>query len=171
MRQFVTFVRHQLIRNCATLLWFVCGKCCNTELRRFLPNTPQSKDCGALQDGDTQSKDCGTLQDGARRRAIQGLQHFTRRRAIQGLQHFTRRRQSKDCSTLQDGYTPQSKDCSALQDGDTQSLQDGGRTVVRPSKCGAFGGRKATHMPHVLKCRCDTFVAFFLTRTVDVCRL
>ena len=40
------------------------------------------------------------------------------------------------------------------------------RTVARPSKCSAFGGRKMVHMAPFFKCRCGTFVAFFLTRTI-----
>ena len=38
--------------------------------------------------------------------------------------------------------------------------------ALLPSKCGAFGGRKRHECRHVFRCRCGTFVAFFLTLTV-----
>ena len=42
-------------------------------------------------------------------------------------------------------------------------------TAAWPSKCSAFGGRKVVTCCHVYKCRCDTFVVFFLTLIVYVC--
>ena len=46
--------------------------------------------------------------------------------------------------------------CGALQD----------EALRRGIKVGAFGGRKWCECHHVIKYCCDTFVAFFLTRTI-----
>ena len=53
------------------------------------------------------------------------------------------------------GKAPQSKDCDALQDGTLSGIA---------SKCGAHQGRRTVRCAN--QCRCSTFDAFFLMRTV-----
>ena len=65
--------------------------------------------------------------------------------------------QFSERTTFSRQKAPQSKDCSALQDG---ALRHGHQSAAHTV------GEERRTCRHVFKCRCDTFVSFFLTLTV-----